>query len=86
MVTDWPARPPERPRNGPPLAVRTMRATRAGVVVGPQALVDRAVLAVDRHQLGARRAAGPLHHRSGGDQRLLVGQGQAATGAAAWPG
>ena len=34
------------------------------VVVGPQALVDGAVLAVDRHQLGARRAARPLHHRA----------------------
>ncbi len=45
-----------RPRNGPPLAVSTIRATpRSPLRVGPQALVHGAVLAVDRDQLGAGR-------------------------------
>ena len=48
--------------------------------VGAEALVDRAVLAVDRDQLGARGAPGPLHDRTGGDQRLLVGEREAAAG------
>ena len=46
------------PGTGPPLAVSTSSADPGRVVVGPQALVDGAVLAVDRHQLGARRAPG----------------------------
>ena len=41
-----------------------------------QALVEGAVLAVDRHELGARRRPQRLHDRPGGDQALLVGQGQ----------
>ena len=32
------------------------------------------MLAVDRDDLGPRPGAGPGHHRTGGDQRLLVGQ------------
>ena len=39
-----------------------------------QALVDRAVLAVDRHELGACGGAQRLHHRRAGDEALLVGQ------------
>jgi hypothetical protein len=35
------------------------------------------VLAVDRHQLGARRRPQRLDDRTGGDQALLVGQRQA---------
>ena len=39
-----------------------------------QALVDRAVLAVDGDQLGARCRPQRLDHRTGGDQALLVGE------------
>ncbi len=52
----------------------------AGRHGGAQALVDGAVLGVDRHQLGARRRPQRLHHRPGGDQRLLVGQRQPLAG------
>ena len=41
-----------------------------------QALVQRAVLRVDGDDLGARSRPRLLHHGCGGDQRLLVGQGQ----------
>ena len=41
-----------------------------------QALVHRAVLAVDRDQLGAGRRPQRLHDRAGGDEALLVGQGE----------
>ena len=41
-----------------------------------QALVQRAVLGVDRDDLGPGRAAGLLHDGRAGDQRLLVGQRQ----------
>ena len=44
------------------------------MIVGPQALVNGAVLGVDRNDLGPRIGADPLNHRSGRDQRLLVGQ------------
>ena len=44
-----------------------------------QALVDRAVLGVDRHDLCAWGSQRPLHHRAGRDQRLLIGQGEAAS-------
>ena len=44
-----------------------------------QALVDRGVLGVDRHDLCARGKQGPLHHRAGRDQRLFIGQRQAAS-------
>ena len=47
----------------------------------PQALVHRAVLAVNRHELGARGRPQRLHHRPGGDQALLVGQGEPLAGA-----
>ena len=46
-------------------------------VVGSQALVDGAVLAVDRQQFGPRGGPDPLDHRACGDQGLLVGQAQA---------
>ncbi len=74
-----------RPRNGPPLAVRTMRASRSTLPVGadgvgPQALVDGAVLGVDGDDLGPRRAPGHRHHRPAGDEGLLVGQGQPVPG------
>ena len=46
----------------------------AGVVVGPQALVDGAVLGVHWDDLGPRSGPGPLHHRASRHQRLLVGQ------------
>ena len=42
------------------------------------------MLAVDGHQLGTRRRPQRLHDRPGGDQALLVGQGQALAGAPAW--
>ena len=52
-----------RPRNGPPLAVSTIRPDASRSLTGAEALVDRAVLAVDGHQLGAgwpaERAARP---------------------------
>ena len=69
----------DRPRNGPPDAVSTMRLTQsprlAVGVLRAQALVDGAVLAVDRHQLTrARLRPHPTNDRSGRDQRLLVGQ------------
>ena len=76
-----------RPRNGPPDAVSTIRATSSsGRSDGPQALVHGAVLAVDRHQLGARRAPDGLHDRAAGDERLLVGQRQAPARVEARPG
>ena len=66
-----------RPRNGPPLAVSSDAGDLApGVDRRAQALVHGAVLAVDRDQLGARRRPQRLHDRAGGDQALLVGQGQ----------
>ena len=49
----------------------------AGVADAAQALVDGAVLAVDRHELGARRRPQRLHDRAAGDEALLVGQRQA---------
>ncbi len=55
----------------------------AGDVVGTpgaQALVERAVLRVDRDDLGPGCPAGPRHHRGAGDDRLLVGQGQPPAG------
>ena len=71
-----------RPRNGPPLAVSTIRCTRSGRPPPQrlQALVDRAVLAVDRDQLGAGGLPHPRDHRPAGDQRLLVGQREAPPG------
>ena len=72
-----PARPGVRPRNGPPLAVSTMRATRSAPSPAAQALVDGAVLGVDGDDLGPGRGPGPLDDRAAGDERLLVGQGQA---------
>ena len=66
-----------RPRNGPPLAVSTIRDDlAAGVDAGSQALMDRAVLAVDGHQFGAGGRPQRLHHRRPGDEALLVGQRQ----------
>jgi hypothetical protein len=47
-----------------------------GVGRGPQALVDRAMLTVDRDQLGPRCRPQRLHHRPRRDQALLVGQRQ----------
>jgi hypothetical protein len=41
-----------------------------------QALVHSAVLAVDRHELGARRRSQRLHHGPGSDQALFVRQRQ----------
>ena len=71
-------RPAERPAAGREQDAGDLA---PGVGRRPQALVHGAVLAVDRHQLGARRRAQRLHHRPGGDQALLVGQGQALAGA-----
>ncbi len=48
----------------------------AGDAVGPQTLMHRTVLAVDRNQLRTRRLPCPLDHRPGGDQRFLVGQAE----------
>ena len=46
----------------------------------PQALVHRTVLAVHRHQFGARRGAQWLHHRGTGDEAFLVGERQPFAG------
>ncbi len=45
-----------------------------------EGLVDGTVLRVDRHDLAAALGPGGGHHRAGGDQALLVGQGQALAG------
>ena len=42
--------------------------------------MEGAVLGVHRDDLGAGNLTGLAHHRRSGDDRLLVGQGQAATG------
>ncbi len=68
-----------RPRNGPPLAVSDDAAEPIHGD-GPEALVHGAVLRVHRNDLGPRRRSHPLDHRTGRDERLLVGQGQAAPG------
>ena len=47
---------------------------------GPQALMDRTVLGIDGHQFGPRRGAQRLHHRPGGDETLLVGEGEPLAG------
>ena len=53
----------------------------AAGVLGAEALVDRAVLAVDRDQLPAPgRSRAPLHHRTRRDQRLLVGEREPLAG------
>ena len=39
------------------------------------------MLGVDGDQLGARNASEWLHHRAGGDEALLVGQGESLAGA-----
>ena len=70
-----------RPRNGPPLAVSTMRATSPSGGAAPQALVHRAVLAVDGHELRAGGGPRRLHDRARRDEALLVREGQAAAGA-----
>ena len=43
-------------------------ARRARGIASAQTLVDRAVLTVDRDELGARRSPRHLDHRPGGDQ------------------
>ena len=48
----------------------------AGNAVGPQTLVHRTVLAVDRNQLRTWGLPCSLDHRPGGDQRFLVGQAE----------
>ena len=68
-----------RPRNGPPEAVSSSRRT-AEREPACETLVQRAVLGVDRQDLGAGGAAGRLHHGCAGNDRLLVGQGQSAAG------
>ena len=60
-----------RPRNGPPLAVSTMRAD-LGRAPGAQALPDRGVLGVDGDDLAAARGARLGDDRPGRDQALLV--------------
>ena len=65
-----------QPRKGPPEAVSSSRATSVVGLHRGQALVDGAVLGVDRDDLGPRGAPGLLHDRRAGDERLLVGQGQ----------
>ena len=68
-----------RPRNGPPLAVRISRRTSAAAARA-QALGQRRVLGVDRHDL-VRPLQGRPDQRAAGDQRLLVGQRERAAGA-----
>ena len=62
------------PAGGPPVVVAAVGTGRG------QALVDGAVLGVDRDDLGPRGPPGPLDDRGPGDQRLLVGQGQPPAG------
>ena len=50
------------------------------LVAGPQALVEGAVLRIDRDDLGAGGPSRPLHHRCAGDQRLLVGECESTAG------
>ena len=65
-------------RKGPPDAGEEQPAPRRVVLLHRgQALVHRAVLRVHRHDLGAGRAARLLHDGRAGDERLLVGQGEA---------
>ena len=68
-----------RPRNGPPLAVRMMRATSVRRA-GAQALPHRGVLGVDRHDLAAARGARLGDDRTAGDQALLVGEREPLAG------
>ena len=66
-----------RPRNGPPDAVSTSRATSSRAAAA-QALGERGVLGVDRDDLaGPRRRR---HQRAARDQRLLVRQRQRRAG------
>jgi hypothetical protein len=73
-LPDGPKVAGSRCRNGPPEAVRTSRRTSARVPAA-QRLVERHVLAVDRHDLGAVGVREVGQQAAGDDQRLLVGQG-----------
>lgn len=48
----------------------------SGVDGGAEALVDGAMLGIDRDELGAGSCPQRLDHRAGGDQAFLVGQGK----------
>ncbi len=48
-----------------------------GRLARPQALVQRAVLAVDRHNRGTRCRAQRCDHGAGSDEAFLVGEGEA---------
>ena len=68
---------------GPPAAERAAAGGQhdagdlaAGVGGRPQALVHGTVLGVDGHELGAGDRAQRPHHRPGGDEALLVGEGE----------
>ena len=65
-----------QPRNGPPDAVSSRRATSVVPCTAARHWCSGAVLGVDRDDLGTRRAARLLHDGRAGDQRLLVGQRQ----------
>ena len=54
------------------------RATRSDVAALTEALVDRAVLGVHRHDLCTRRSSRQLHHGRAGDEGLFVGKCQAS--------
>ena len=71
-----PAPAPERPPGGG----EHHGGDSLGVVVGPQAHVDGAVLGVDRYQLGTRGGRARLHDGAGGDEGLLVGERQPLAG------
>ena len=70
----------ENPRNGPPLAVSTIR-RRSLRLPGLQGLKNRTVLTIDRNQRTTGRALGQRgHQRSGNNQRLFVGKGDSFAG------
>ena len=75
-----PSRSAGQPRNGPPDAVSSSRATSVVGLHRGQALVQGAVLGVHRDDLGPRRAPGLLHDGRAGDERLLVGQREPLAG------
>ena len=76
-----PTRLASRPRNGPPLrGEHDARQLASGASLARRHWCERAVLGVDRHQLGTGRRTQRLHHRAAGDEALLVGQRQPLAG------
>ena len=57
-------------------ARREHQAAHLASFAAPEALVERRVLGVDRHDLTAAASTSPVHDGSPGDQALLVGEGE----------